>query len=324
MEEQINKTNSELDLSQQLPNDADTDFRFEVIAAALVERGYDPEQIRVVREGMERRGISKDVEKVFQRYSPEELMDYLYINVNREGLYDMLPEGVFHKPTYKRTYKDQQTDVEKALDEIKIHREQEFFARRFFHIFEEASDRMLTDAYLYEARYDRKISHTEFVDLFFPYWPVLKELEHKQAVFFMHIIPILHKIRVDFKAVEEALSFILDAPIRILQTKLAAKKAARHYESRLGKSSLGVDFVLGDTFDDGENDLKLIVGPISADRMRDFLETAKGYRILEELCSLFFSINLTVVKEFIIDPKDCEFILSDDTHSTYLGINSFI
>ncbi len=321
---ETNNGKLQINLSQQHPNDLETDFRFEVIAAALVERGYTPEQIRVIREGMDRRGISKDVEDVSLQFSPEDLMDYLYLKVNREGLYDMLPEGLFHKSTYKRSYKDMDTDTEKALDEIKIHREQEFFVRKFFRVFEEASDRMLTDAYLYEARYDRKISHEEFVDLFVHYWPLLKELEHKQAVFFMHIIPILHKIRVDFKAIEEALLYILEVPVKIEQVKLAAKKAARHYESRLGEGCLGVDFVLGETFDDGEYDLKLIVGPISADRMRDFLETAPGYRILEELCTLFFSINLTVVKEFKIDPADCEFILSDDTHSTYLGINSFI
>lgn len=322
--EEVNNNKSQLDFSQQHPNELETDFRFEVIAAALVERGYAPEQIRVIREGMDRRGISKDVEDVYQQYSPEDLMDYLYIKVNREGLYDTLPEGLFHKSTYKRSYRDIDSDTEKAMDEIKFHREQEFFARKFFHIFEEASDRMLTDAYLYEARYDRKISNNEFVDLFVYYWPLLKELEHKQAVFFMHIIPILHKIRVDFRSVEEALSYILEVPVKIEQVKLAAKKAARHYESRLGEGRLGVDFVLGETFDDGEYDLKLIIGPISANHMRNFLETAPGYRILEELCTLFFSINLTVVKEFKIDPADCEFILSDDTHSTYLGINSFI
>ena len=314
----------ELNPSQQHPNNLDTDFRFEVIAAALLERGYTPEQIRVMREGIDRRGVSKDVEEVYRRYSPEELMDFLYIKVNREGLYDMLPEGLFHKSMYKRSYKDIDTDTEKALDEIKIHREQEFFARKFFHIFEEASDRMLIDAYRYEARYDRKVNHEEFVDLFVYFWPLLKKLEHKQAVFFMHIIPILHQIRVDLKAVEEALSYILEAPVSIEQVKLAAKQASRHYESQLGEAQLGVDFVLGNTFDDGEYDLKLIIGPISANRMRDFLETAPGYHMLEELCTLFFSVNLNVVKEFIIDPKDCEFILSDDTHSTYLGINSFI
>ncbi len=320
----MSKQKRELNFSQQYPNDLDTDFRFEVIAAALIERGYTPEQIRVIREGIGRRGVSKDVESVYRQHSPENLTDCLCIKVNREGLYDMLPEGLFHTSTYKRSYKDMDTDTEKALDEIKIHREQEFFARKFFHVFEVPSDRILIDAYFYEARYDRKVSHEEFVDLFVHYWPLLKELEHKQAVFFLHIIPILHQIRVDLKAVEEALSYILAAPVRIEQVKVADKKVARHYESQLDEAHLGVDFVLDNTFDDGEYDLKLIVGPISADRMRDFLETAPGYRILEELCTLFFSVNLNVVKEFKIDPADCEFILSDDTHSTYLGINSFI
>jgi len=34
---------------QKLPNEPDTDFRAEVIAASLVEQGYSPEQIHIIR-----------------------------------------------------------------------------------------------------------------------------------------------------------------------------------------------------------------------------------------------------------------------------------
>lgn len=305
-------------------NSFDTDFRFEVLAACLIEQGVDPQHIEIVRKGIARRGISKDVENVFYQYSAEELLNYLVIEVNREGLYDMLPQGLFHKQTFKRTYKDIETDVEKALDEIKIHREQEFFARNFFHLFEIISDKSLIEAYLQEAKYDRKTNNKEFVLLFYRYWDILKMLNHKQALFFMYIIPIVHKIRLDHSCIAEAFSFVLDVPVKLSYIKLPAKKADRSFSSNLGEHSLGVDLVLGQEFDDGEFDIKVTIGPISAKVMRDFLATAPNAKILDELCLLFLPANIFVVKDFIIDPEDSQFILSDDTHATYLGINSFI
>lgn len=320
----MNENFTFLDFTGLHPNSMDTDYLFEVIVASLIEQGCPPDQIEIVRDGIARRGISKDVEAIRKKYSAEELTDYLCVSVNREGLYDMLPEGLFHKPTYKRTYKDIESDVEKAVDEIKIHREQEFFARKFFHLFELMADQTLIDACLYETKYDRKITHKEFVRLFVQYWPVLNMLEHKQAIFFMHIIPIIHTIRTDHEDLAEALSFILDVPVELSYIDMPAKQSEHFFESSLNSSCLGVDLVLGNSFDDGESDLKIRIGPISATRMRDFLETAKGSIILDELCALFFPVNLFITKEFIIDPADSEFILSDENHETYLGINSYL
>lgn len=312
------------DITSRIVNSHETDFKAEVVAASLIEQGIDPDSIEIVRKGIARRGISTEVEKIYKQYSDYDLMEYLCIDANKEGMYDMLPEGIFHKSTYKRTYKDAETDVEKALDEIRIHREQEFFARKFFHLFELIADRTLTNAYLFEARYDRKTSNPEFTELFTQYWPVLKMLTLKQSVFFMHIIPLLHEIRSHYNDMEQAFSYILDIPVKISQIKLPAKQAERHFESRLGKSRLGVDFVLGKQFDDAIYDLKLTIGPIPAETMKNYLETAKGYKVLESLSEVFLPAHAFVVKDFIIDPQDSQFILSDDTHTTYLGINSFI
>lgn len=313
-----------MDNSNQFTNILDTDFKSEVIITSLIEQGCDPELIQILREGIARRAVSKDVEKVYRKYNDEDFKEYIHVHTNREGIYDMLPEGIFHKSTYKRSYKDVETDTEKALEEIRAHREQEFFARRFFQVFEQVVDHTLVKINQTEIRYDWTSSNREFTDLFIQYWQVLKRLEHRQAVAFMYVMPLLSSIRLDMEEISESLSFILDVPVRIEKIKLPAKKADSIFESRLGEARLGVDFVLGNAFDDGINDIKIIIGPISAETMRNYLETANGYVVLEMLCDIFLPSHAFVEKDFIIDPKDCEFILSDDTHTTYLGINSFI
>lgn len=301
-------------------NHESTDFKAEIIAAALIEQGYNPELISILHEGTARRGFSTEVEDIEIRFSEKDFQEYLQIRANKEGLYDMLPQGLFHKPVHKRGG----IDKEEMLDEIKIHRMEEFFARKFFRVFEELADDTLFKACTYVTKYNKKMSNREFIDLFIIYWPILNLLEHKQAIFFMHIIPILHKVRTHHKYTEEALSCILDVPVLITNIHMPAKKADLFFESTLGENRLGVGLVLGNQFDDGDFDLKITIGPIPSKRMLGFLETAKEYRLLTMLCKLFLPAGCFVEKEFLIIPEDSNFILSNEDHHTFLGINSYL
>lgn len=310
--------------SIKFTNNPDTDFKPEVIAASLIEQGCNPELIQILRDGIARRAVSKDIEKIEEKYNDEDFKKYTHIHINREGIYDILPEGIFHKQIHKQRLRDADLDIENAVEQIKIHREQEFFARRFFRLFEQSIDRTLIEVYQTEMRYDWNTTNKEFVELFFQYWPVLKLLKHQQAVAFMYVIPLLAKIRQSPDEVSESLSFILDVPVKIEKIKLPAKKADSQFESHLGESRLRVDWVLGNTFDDGIHDLKITIGYLSAHRMRGFLETAHEHTILLMLLHIFLPGETFSVIEFKIDPGDSKLILSDENNSTYLGINSFI
>lgn len=307
------------DINKQV-NDTESDFKSEVVAAELIEQGYNPDQILIVREGDARRGFSKDIEKIYMQFSQQDLRDYLYISTNKAGIYDILPEGLFHQPIQKGLQKDK----EDILEEIKVHRNEEFFARKFFQLFEFEADRMLIEAYLYESKYEKKVANPNFVNIFTLYWPVLNLLEREQAIRFLHIVPILNNIRNKYEEISEAISLILDIPVKIEKVKMAAKNAGDYFESIMGENNLGIDWVVGKAFDDGMYDLKMTIGPIPAKNMSFYLKGNKGYTILDILCEMFLPAELFVVKDFRVTPQDASFILSDNTVSTHLGINAFI
>ena len=248
-------------------------------------------------------------------------MDRLHIRINREGLYDMLPQGLFHQPIYHKRY---DLDKEDLLQEVSIHRQEEFFARKFFQAFEILADETMTDAFLLDIKLNKKISYTDFVDIFRPYWHVLEKLTSVQSCIFLYILPILHRIRIHREETEKALSILLDVPVTLTNIRLPAKEAERFFTSKLGECRLGDNSILGDTFDDGEWDLKLTVGSISAKRMVDFIEGRKDRILLDILCDMFLPVGAFLVTDFIIVPEDSMFILSDENTTTYLGINSFI
>jgi hypothetical protein len=302
------------------PNTPTTDFKAETIAANLIEQGYDPDRILLIRKGSFKRGFSKDIEEVSLQFSTNDLSDYLHIKTNRESIYDILPEGIFHRTVNRKL----NPDKEDMVDEIKVHREEEFFARKFFQPFEVELDNLLIDMALFEAKFDKRIGNPAYVEIFLFYWSVIKLLKREQAVLFLHTIPIIHKIRNSYTDTAEALSLILDVPVHIENVILAVKEASNYFESELGKSKLGIDLILGDTFNDGVYDIKIRIGPMSALRMKDFLKGELADRILCELCRLFLPGNVFIAKEYVLDPEDSVFILSTGQTSTYLGINAFI
>jgi hypothetical protein len=302
------------------PNSFTTDFKAEVIAANLIEQGYDSSKIILIRDGAAKRGYAKDIEEIKLHFSEYDLSDYLHIKTNKEGIYDILPEGIFHQNVYKKFNKDK----EDILDEIKIHREEEFFARKFFQLFEIELDNVLVDIHLFETEYDKRITHPNYVKIFFQYWPILKLLEREQAILFLHSIPIINKIRNSYADIEESLSLILGAPVHVHNIILTQKETSNSFESKINFSKIGIDLILGKTFDDGLYDIKMTVGPISALKMKFFLKGETGDQIIDMLCQLFLPSNVFVIKEFILMPEDSHFVLSDEMTSSYVGINTYI
>jgi len=297
-----------------------TDFRAEALAAGWIEEGFDDEKIQIIRNGGARRGVAKDIEEISLYFSEYDLRDYLQIKTNRDSIYDTLPEGIFHQSTSKKFNKDK----EELVDEIKKHRLEEFYARKFFQIFEIESDHTLVSAYLFETQYDKKISNNNYTNVFIPYWSILKLLKSEQRVLFMHTIPFLSKIRCNNDQIEKTMSVLLEVPVKIENIKLPSKKADSFFESAMGQSRLGDNLVLGKAFDDGQYDIKVTVGPISSKKMEYFLATSVGNTILDYLCGLFLPADVFVVKDFKIYPEDAAFVLSFGEVNTFLGINTFI
>lgn len=199
------------DSEKMTANTMETDFKAEVVASGLKERGYDPERTLIVRQGDSRRGFSKDIDCIHTEYSQYDMTDYLHICVNRKSIYDELPEGIFHRNIY---YKDKHSKGE-VLDEIRIHREEEYFVRRFFKPFEIVIDQMLVNFQHKERRFDKMNVHEDYIGIFAGTWPVLNLLPLKQAVMFIKMLPFLENITNSLDKISQIMSILLDVPVSV-------------------------------------------------------------------------------------------------------------
>lgn len=299
----------------------ETDIKAEVLASGLREQNYDPERTLILRLGDARRGFSKDIEKVCSEYSQYDLTDYLYIYVNRKSLYDELPEGLFHQPIYQKD----RNSKEEILDEIRIHREEEFFARRFFKPFEIAIDHMLVDFQHKERKMDKMNVHTDFVNAFVKQWPVLRYFPLKQAVMFIKMLPFIESITNSLEKISQSMSILLDVPTRVKRGSKAFVTVDECLVPPLGKCILGENFIAGNSFDDGSFRILMEVGPISAHKMSTFLPGTNNDKILHSLMDLFLPADKEIEVRYVIEREDAIFKLeSKEDVGSFLGISTYL
>lgn len=298
-------------------NKLDTDFRAEIVAAGFVETGLEEEKVVITRQKGDKRHISKDISKIENRFSNEDLMEYLYIYTNRKSVYDAIPENIFHQP-FVTAKKKSQEDI---INEIRRHRQEEFYARRYFQPFERAVDKLLIDAQLYERKFDKSNFHSNLKDVLSGYWPLLKLLTLKQAVFFIRIIPVIHKVATDLKLVSSLISVILDVPVEIAEGELSVIKT--DISRKLTKGwRLGTNTVLGNTFCDGYRDIDITIGPAHPEKIRQLSKGFRDNQILEQLLAMMLPVNIQKKIKFKVSDEFDKFRLSDATHKAYLGINT--
>lgn len=120
------------------PNTMDTDFKAELYGALLAEAGFDTAQIMMVRDGNNLSNVSKDIRSVkYRNHVGIAEGTYIELKTNRRGIYDSLPEGLFHEALFPGKVKD----LGLILEEMQQHSNEEFFIRRFFSLLESEVDR---------------------------------------------------------------------------------------------------------------------------------------------------------------------------------------
>lgn len=299
----------------------ETDIRAEVLVSGLREQEYDPERTLILRQGDARRGFSKDIEMLRSEYSQYDLTDYLYIYVNRKSLYDELPEGLFHQHIYQKD----RNSKEEILDEIRIHREEEFFARRFFKPFEITVDHMSVDFQHKERKMDKMNIHQDFVNAFTKQWPILRYFPLRQAVMFIKMLPFLENITNSLEKISQSMSILLDVPTLVKRGNKAIVVVDEISVPPLGKCILGENFISGNQFDDGSFRILMEVGPISAHKMSTFLPGSNNDRILRSLMDMFLPADKEIEVQYIIDQEDAIFKLeSKDDVGSFLGISTYL
>ncbi len=275
-----------------------TDFRAEFVAACLIEGGMNSDEVRIIREGLTRRG--KSVDKINWEYSYDRFSKYLTLYSKKRDLYESLPEGIFHR----RMDINDKKNKDAVIDSFRHGNQEALSAAFFFRPFEMSIDRMQVEANLYEMHLEKREKHDDFIRLLDSFWPLLKTLSLDQALFAVSVFSQAYRLTQP-EQVAEVLSVLLNCKVEInLSYKTLSIRSAQ-CDWTLGKNKLGITSVLGGEVSDYFPVMNVQINELPA-RNKDLLfKHSAAYKQFMNIMDLFvpadteLNISINVAKEGI-------------------------
>lgn len=141
----------------------------------------------------------------------------------------------------------------------------------------------------------------------------------------MEIIATLANFTPTLKFASELMSLLLDVPVNIRMIRSTVTRLERKKLPPLGKMRLGIDMILGDTFDDGNENLCICLGPMTEEKIRYYCKCQEGCEILNHLQEMLLPADKISHMKFIPVREEMHWMLSDNRkQASLLGINTFL
>jgi hypothetical protein len=304
-------------------NELFTDYKAVAHAADLIERNViEADRIEIIPIGPDKRAFAKDIENSNTYYSEKRRHDRIRINTNREGLYDMLPEGLFHRPPTGSAGMDE----ESMIKDIRDRREEEKQARLFFTPFDAEINHVRIMTELYENMLDKKTTYSDLSQIFEFGWDEFNLLNKEQSIIWMHLLPEIQQKRNDIDFVSKVLTALFNLPIAIIDAtaNVTPIKIADDLQMQLGSSALGIDTIIGDSFMPEHEAFNINIGPTSPKELVNFIPGQKNRAILDMAISYLMPVDAEVNVELLTATDFQETVLSEIGESAYLGYTVYI
>lgn len=302
-------------------NKLQTDFKAEAVAVNLLKYHRSVSNIFIERIGVNDRAYLKDIRSISSHYLGFD-EEVLSIKTYREGIYDYLPEGVFHPPSLNTSRKN----VESVVNEIRKQKRVEDDARKFFRPFELEIFFTEISALLKEFDFDLASDTDSLLHIFSDLWPVVKMLEKKDAYVFLHILPFFHQIRADKSWFEKCMTAFLQVPVCISFEPNEIDRMKEDDSSiMLGNSRLGINFITSGKHFDGERNWVVNIGPIPYEDMKNYIPGHPFRKVLQALYDFCLPVSVEIFENFITEKKHDSFVLQDDErNANRLGYSTFL
>jgi len=301
----------------------DIDFKAEVIAAEMVENGLNPDRILILLAGAMKRTFRPDVTVIEEELSAYDHKEYTVITTSREGIYDMLPEGLFHDAA---SHKNAQSQKE-IIKGIKQRKQEEINARKFFLPYETTINFLRMQMALYEDRLDKRSHYDELVNIFSDQWEIFRYLDTRQANIFLLLIPILHNLRDDLTTVETIFEAIFLLPVNISLCDQLTPELSAPLISKLGNSLLGIDLITGGLNHDViESEVHINIQCSRNEIFQTFMSGGINKKILELLCDYYLPVHLDINTTFDLDASEKTMRLADEEsfYNSVLGTDTYL
>jgi hypothetical protein len=295
------------------------DFRAEVFAAELAKAELPPDKLYFRTQSTFRRSTGRDMDKVEIDYR-ESGDEQLVIALNREGIYDMLPEGLFHLKNTSNPKKSKK-DV---LNEVKKSRKEEANARKFFGPFENEFFQRRLMLEMQEQNLLQKENLVNNRALFERLYGPSAGLDNRYILPLLFILPVVHRIRGNVDKVAYCLGKFLNQPVRIAEPAEPNRHEVAEAMPPLGVALLGVNAIAGNRFYSGLPFYEIHVDDIARKAIRNYFAAGTAYHILHYLLPRLLPMECSYSIILHLRKTERTIGLSDTTSESFLGFDTYL
>lgn len=288
-------------------HNSNEDIRSEVIVSDLLASGMHTEDISVRFAGQLKRPCSRDIADI--RLAPQgKRNQQLEIILNRDSIYDTLPEGMFHQPSAE----NQSLSVSSMVEEYHQQQQEEEEARQFFAPFENELFLQRTFTESEEFRQLSQIQQSQLDPSVLAQLGIDPGLPQAFTATFLRILPYLSHIAGDLVKTEQLFSLLLDDPIRLKADSCARAEKGGHLPL-LGDATLGDDLTAGNTLLPDHNIFRLTVGPVSREKLPGYADEGWKAAALQTLINFVIPIEWEITVQIEITKEEARsFSLNDE------------
>ena len=306
------------------------DLRLEVVLAELLAMGYVFDDFLVRPVGLFSRRYRRDLgdvaEESFERAHRPVVRTVL--EVHREGLYDALPQQVFHQPGSGST--EHPPGVRAMVEDSRAQRRKEKATRRFFLPFEQEFFRCRVRIEQEERRYFTSLSARWYNEALAHFWGLTGAgLPPTALTNLLYLLPLACHIVGDLPRTRRCFESVLGQPVQLrvvppLRHPLPppAASSGAQPSGKLGSLALGRDLVLGGDYQETLPALEISLQGLTVASLEAYLGGAWPAKALALLCEYFVAFETDVVVRYEMATATPEFRLGEGEQAAVLGFTT--
>lgn len=279
------------------------DIKAEVVVSEILENSnVDFSNLTINNTSTFKRPYRRDI--IDYKQSLTNIDNYtLNFNLSRNGIYDSLPEGVFHNPSDPAL---KSLSYQKKREKQK---QEEREARLFFQPIENET----FNQYVNIEKEERALID-RFTDVknnfLLKFWQADKSLPKKYLLKLIKLLPSIHKISGNLELTALCLERIIDEKVTLEKVNSPYKVPNNKEEKG---ESLGVDLVLG--VDESivlHPQINATIGPINEQNIKNFVDDSPTMRFIQVFYEYFIPMEMEVNTQIDYEHNNKGFVLHEN------------
>jgi hypothetical protein len=271
------------------------DIKAEVMANHALQNNVHPDDFVVLHDGRFYREYRADVYAI-NKIDDAWRHQLLQLRLSRSGLYDLVPEGLFHQ---SHTGTKSNSAAELAA-QSRADRKKELAARKFFQPIENSLFRQRVLLEQEEENLLAGMDNGLLNDYFFTFWEFPEALNKTSAMLLVLLLPYAHAIAGDLELMQNCLEILLQENVTIELVPPAACVAPGK-DNSLGIGELGNDLVCGQTFSEDYPCLQYNIGPLQQSKPVDYVTGGDNDLLLQVFNNYFAPAEADIIINVEVD-----------------------